>query len=70
MVKFVKERIEDGLFCDELLLWFVSMFFKIIIYVFCVSDIKIFIESFWIEYSKVRSREMDLVKIFYFKRCF
>lgn len=62
MVKFVKERIEDDLFCDELFLWFVCIFFRIIIYVFCVWDIKILIESFWIEYIKVRSRNLDLIK--------
>lgn len=70
MVKFVKERIEDDLFCDELFLWFVCIFFRIIIYIFCVCDFKILIESFWIEYIKVRSRNLDLIKMLYFKKCF
>lgn len=69
MAKFVKERIEDDLPCDELLLWLACTFFRTTIYVLRVSDTKTSTESFWTEYIKVRSRNTDLTKLPYFKKC-
>lgn len=69
MAKFVKERIEDDLPCDELLLWLACTFFRTTIYILRVRDSKTSTESFWTEYIKVRSRNSDPTKMPYFKKC-
>lgn len=69
LAKFVKERIEEDLPCDELLLWLACTFFRTTIYVLRVRDTKTSTESFWTEYIKVRSRNSDQTKMPYFKKC-
>lgn len=59
MEKFVKERTEDDLPCDELLLWLACTFFKTTIYVLRVSETKTSTESFWTDFINVRSRNKD-----------
>lgn len=69
MAKFVKERIEDDLPCDELLLWLACTFFRTTIYVLRVSDTKNSTESFWTEYTKVGSRKTVPIKMPYSRKC-
>lgn len=59
LAKFVKERIEDDLPCDELLLWLACTFFQTTIFVLRVTDTKTSTESFWTEYAMVRRRRKD-----------
>lgn len=67
--KFVKERIEDDLLCDDLLLWLACTFFKTTIYILRVRDTNTSTESFWTEYTEVRSRSTDQTNMSFSKKC-
>lgn len=67
--KLVKERIEDDLPCDDLLLWLACTFFKTTIYILRVRDTKTSTESFWTEYTEVRSRSADQTNMSFSKKC-
>ncbi|XP_061176772.1 uncharacterized protein LOC133185510 [Saccostrea echinata] len=62
LAKFVIGRIEDDLPTDDVLLWLACTFFQTNIYVLRVKDTKTSTESFWSEYSKLRTRERKTQK--------
>ena len=68
MSKFIKQRIEDELPCDELLLWLACTFFQTPIFVLRIIDTKTSTESFWTEYAKIRLRTKDSRKTAKFAR--
>nr|XP_022291453.1 uncharacterized protein LOC111102840 [Crassostrea virginica] len=51
---FIKQRIEDDLPCDDLLLWLACTFLQTPIYVLRVVDTNTSTESFWTEYTSIR----------------
>ncbi|XP_062619670.1 uncharacterized protein LOC134281204 [Saccostrea cucullata] len=59
LTKFVIGRIEDDLPTDDVLIWLACTFFQTNIYVLQVKDTKTSTESFWKEYSKLRTREKN-----------
>lgn len=68
LAKLVKERIEDDLPCDDLLLWLACTFFQTTIFVLRVTDTNTLTESFWTDYSMVRKRRKDPTKRTSFSR--
>ncbi|XP_062596128.1 uncharacterized protein LOC134257543 [Saccostrea cucullata] len=59
LTKFVIGRIEDDLPTDDVLIWLACTFFQTNIYVLQVKDTKTSTESFWKEYSMLRTREKN-----------
>lgn len=58
LAQSIKERIEDDLPCDELLLWLASTFLQTPIYVPRIIESR----SFWMQYPKVRIKKRDRSK--------
>nr|XP_034334563.1 uncharacterized protein LOC105345630 [Crassostrea gigas] len=68
LAKFVKERIEDDLPCDDLLLMLACTFFQTTIFVLRVMDTNTLTDSFWTDYAMVRKRRKDPTKRTSFSR--
>ena len=68
--QFIKERIEDDLPCDELLLWLTCTYFQTPLYVLRVTDLDTSTLSSWTEYTQLRRRKRDQEKkTTFLKKC-
>ncbi|XP_078323185.1 uncharacterized protein LOC144622391 [Crassostrea virginica] len=68
--QFIKERIEDDLPCDELLLWLTCTYFQTPLYVLRVTDLDTSTVSSWTEYTQLRRRKRDQKKkTTFLKKC-
>ena len=70
LAKFIIDRIEDDLPCDDLILWLACTFFQTPIYVFRVNDTETSTIGDWTVYEKVYRRKRNpQKKTSYVKKC-
>lgn len=69
LAKFIGERIEDDLPCNDLLLWLACTFFQTPIYVLRVHDTNNSTESNWTEYTQLRRKKGEIKKHSLDRKC-